>query len=311
MHRAFVLFTSFVCVAGACAPVPLLAQTADAAGARARGMGGAFTAIADDASATWWNPAGVAGGPYFGAVLELDQRRDLDASGGPTVPVRTGGFSVVYPALGLSYYRLQISEIADLTSTAEHGGNRQDLGTAGVRLRSLTLNQFGATLGQSVGDHLVLASTLKLVTGGGETHGGLDIGALAKVGMARFGLTIRNAREATFGTGADAVTLDRSVRAGAAIASDRLTVAGDSDLVTISGPEGDERRWGVGVEARTTARRIALRTGLSRNALRDSGSSLSGGFSLAVRSGTYLDAALVGGSDEVRRGWGLALRVTY
>src|SRR5258705_16849 len=33
-------------------------------GARALGMGGAFTAVADDATAPWWNPAGMAYLPY-------------------------------------------------------------------------------------------------------------------------------------------------------------------------------------------------------------------------------------------------------
>ena len=33
-------------------------------GARAVGMGGAFTAVADDATAIWWNPAGMVYLPY-------------------------------------------------------------------------------------------------------------------------------------------------------------------------------------------------------------------------------------------------------
>src|SRR5436309_7220574 len=33
-------------------------------GARAVGMGGAFTAVADDATAPWWNPAGMIYLPY-------------------------------------------------------------------------------------------------------------------------------------------------------------------------------------------------------------------------------------------------------
>src|SRR5262245_15752560 len=33
-------------------------------GARAIGMGGAFTAVADDATAPWWNPAGMIYLPY-------------------------------------------------------------------------------------------------------------------------------------------------------------------------------------------------------------------------------------------------------
>jgi hypothetical protein len=41
------------------------AQTFGGIGSRAEGMGGAFVAVADDASAVYWNPAGIATGATF------------------------------------------------------------------------------------------------------------------------------------------------------------------------------------------------------------------------------------------------------
>jgi len=40
------------------------AQIVESVGNRALGMGGAFVAVANDSTATWWNPAGLATGPY-------------------------------------------------------------------------------------------------------------------------------------------------------------------------------------------------------------------------------------------------------
>ena len=61
----FVPFVSFVAFVSFVHALPAEAQPADAVGVRAQGMGGAFTAVADDATAAWWNPAGLAGGSYF------------------------------------------------------------------------------------------------------------------------------------------------------------------------------------------------------------------------------------------------------
>ena len=69
----------FVC--GVC---PLLAasgagaQDFAAVGSRAAGMGGAFVGVADDATAIYWNPAGLAAGSYFSLAL--------DRTGGEAVP---------------------------------------------------------------------------------------------------------------------------------------------------------------------------------------------------------------------------------
>src|ERR1700704_2735214 len=107
MFKPFVSLVSFVFMAA-----PLAAQTTDTIGVRAQGMGGAFTAVADDATASWWNPAGMAGGAYFNALLESGRRQepssDRTAAGDPQRASRaeTRSFAVAFPALGLSYYRL-------------------------------------------------------------------------------------------------------------------------------------------------------------------------------------------------------------
>ena len=54
--------------------VPASAQTFETVGTQAAGMGGAFVAVADDATAVYWNPAGLAlGGSYFSLVLDYNQ----------------------------------------------------------------------------------------------------------------------------------------------------------------------------------------------------------------------------------------------
>jgi hypothetical protein len=320
-------------------PVPAIAQTDMGIGVRAQGMAGAFTALADDATATWWNPAGLATGAIFNAVVEFDSSRQPTNDRGPSgaVPawrLSDGGLAIALPSLGLSYYRLRLSEIEANPYTAGPNAGRQDQGTADVRLRSLVLNQFGATVGQSLGGHLVVGSTLKLVRGslgvavrsasdtslddaaaldgGGETHAGLDMGAMAAWGSMRLGLMVRNVTEPTFGTGSDAVTLKREVRAGvAAIPVSNVTLAFDADLTRNATATGDERRAAAGIEVWSPHRRVGVRGGVSANTVESARTSESAGASLAVRQGTYLEAAATVGADSSRHGWGIGLRVTY
>ena len=319
-----------VCDAGAGA------QTSETVGIRAQGMGGAFTAVADDATAAWWNPAGLAAGAYFNAIIETATRREPAPEGAvPAWEAGTRGFSIAYPALALSYYRLKVSEIQPVSSIGGAGLSRQDEGSTNVRLSSLVLNQFGVTVGQSLGNHLVVASTLKLMRGGvgidvrqasgvsldaaadldrqSEMHSGLDVGALSKFGAVRLGVMVRNAKETTFGEGTQAIELDRHVRAGVALSSrsNLATVAVDLDLTKTQLPTGEARRFAAGAEAWGATRRIGLRGGVSVNTIGDARPSASGGVSAALRSGTFLDVAATAGSDEAQRGWGFALRVTF
>ena len=338
-----VSFVSFVAVLSFVSPAN--AQPADVLGTRAQGMGGAFTAVADDATASWWNPAGMAGGAYFNALIESGSHSeppsDRTASGDPQRAWRadTRSLAVAFPALGLSYYRLRVSEIQPQTSTAAATGVRQDGGATEVRLRSIVLNQFGASVGQSVGSHLVLASTFKLVRAGaasqvqpaasgsldaatgidpsGEMHAGLDVGAMAMLGKARIGLMVRNVKQPEFGSGQDAFTLSRTARLGVAVSSGsrgvigRATVAVDGDLTTTTTVLGDERRFAAGGEVWTTGRTFGLRGGISVNTIGDRRTALSGGLSAALKKGLYADGELTGGTNSGRKGWGAALRVTF
>lgn len=336
MRRAF--FCVFVSLVSFVVSAPLVAhaQPSDAIGIRAQGMGGAFTAVADDATAAWWNPGGLAAGAYFSAILETaTQRQPTAETAVPAWKTGTRGFSVAYPALALSYYRLRVSGIEPSGTTAGGSAGRQDGGSADVRLSSLVVSQYGVTVGQSMGNHLVVASTLKVVRAGvgrevrsgdsasldaadeleidSETHPGLDVGAMAKFGTARIGLMVRNARESTFGTGDLAVTLDLHVRAGVALSapSGRVTVAGDVDLMKTTTTTGEERRWAAGAEVWAPARWIGVRGGVSASTIGEARPTASGGVSVAFRQGTFMDVAAMIGSDEARRGWGLALRVTF
>src|SRR4051812_15055865 len=108
MCKPFVSFVSFVLIAAA--PAIVTAQSSELIGIRAQGMAGAFTAVADDSSATWWNPAGLAGGAYFNGIIEYSRPRVL-----PDDPIQ--GLSIAFPALGVSYYRLPLSQIRPQTST--------------------------------------------------------------------------------------------------------------------------------------------------------------------------------------------------
>ncbi len=321
------------------------AQGNETIGARAQGMGGAFTAVADDATASWWNPSGLAGGAYFNALLEAGTNREpsLDRTSTGTLQNAwrsdTRGFAIAYPALGLSYYRMRVSEIQPQTSTGTTSGVRQDGGAVDVRLRSMLLDRYGATVGQSLGNHLVIGSTFTLMSSGAaslvqpattasldaamgidaakETHVGMDVGAMATIGRARIGLTVHNLTEPAFGSGSDAFTLRRQARVGAALSSGTrgtigsATLAFDADLTRTQTVLGDERHVAAGAELWTASKTFGVRGGISANTIGSPRTGFSGGLSAALKKGMYADGQVTGGSDESRRGWGIALRVTF
>ena len=59
-----------VCLAVLVLAAPARAQVFETVGTRALGMGGAFVAVADDVTAVYWNPAGLANGGVIDAALQ-------------------------------------------------------------------------------------------------------------------------------------------------------------------------------------------------------------------------------------------------
>jgi hypothetical protein len=311
-------------------PAPLGAQAVDTVGTRARGMGNAFVGVADDASAVYWNPAGLAGGAFFSLLVDGGGAEALPAQRPEAGRRSSWLLAASMPALGLAYYRLGRDAVAEVV-TPEGRAVRRD---------ALVTHHAGASLVQSLTDHIAVGVTLKGVRGiaasavlpttdraqaleqasligRSGTRFDVDAGIMASGQFGRLGLTVRNVTEPSFDTGAAAedrsLRLDREVRAGGSVLllpSWRL--ASDVDLTRQRGPVGDVREWAVGSEAQVT-RRMAARAGFRLNMAGDAGRApaLSAGGSYLVYSGLMLDAQVTGGSDAALRGWGVAGRMVF
>ena len=324
---------------------PTAAQMYELVGTRAQGMGGAFVAVADDATASWWNPAGLASGATLSVVYDQSTNTEpkVRPDTGPAWLSQNRSFAFGTPAFGLSYYRLRISEIQPVLTNGAGSSGRQEEGAIPVELRTFALTQLGSTVGQSVGDHLVIGSTLKLLRAGravsldgGSGSAGdrldeaesldvdqewetdLDVGAMLKMGRMRVGMSVKHLREPAFGEGDSRLELKRQARAGVAFTGgsgsgpfSAFTAAVDTDLTQLQTVLGEVRHVAAGGEAWLFDRRLGVRGGFSTNTIGDTANSRSVGISLGSRSGYHVDGFLTVGSDESREGWGLSFRLSY
>jgi hypothetical protein len=313
------------------------AQVAETVGSRALGMGGAFVAVASDSSATWWNPAGLAAGPFIDLALA---RAVTETAGGlPANRSKASWFALGTPPFGVSFYRLKITDAQLLTPTVTESGSRED---RRVGLASVSATQLGITVVHTLTYGVHAGATLKYVRatvrageregdlstgalldlgddlGGGDADGAFDadVGLLGIAGPLRLGLLVRNVRETTFEQDAGVARLPRQVRIG--VAYDReaaggvpLTVAVDVDAVTIDTAAGERRNVALGAERWFAGGRVGVRGGARFNTTGGNERTATGGLSVAVRSGLFLDGHVVRGGAEDERGWGLAARVSF
>lgn len=318
-------------------PRTVEAQPVDQFGNRAAAIG-AFVAVADDASAVAWNPAGLINGPLFNILLDFGQTTtqptgDLNAADGVAGRTSSSLLAVAALPLGISYYRARQTELRPAAQAVLSRQDRQ------VSVRSLLLSHLGITVLHSLVEGVTVGATAKLVRGSfasgvttlgswdagfasagnleseGRTTADMDVGVLAGGGRARVGLVARNLAAPTFEGSGDAMTVARHVRVGAAWGDrwpspPRLILALDADLTRVPHPGGERRDVAAGVERWFRGQTIAVRGGLRASTIGDIRPVASAGASYTVRSGIFVDFYAAKGREADRR-WGIAGRLSY
>src|SRR5687767_15870591 len=105
--------TSNYCNTAVLAALAVLALTGPAeaqapVGTRAAVMAGAFVGVADDASAVYWNPAGLATGAIVSFLVMYSEEQFAPDDAQPAAAGRHTGriVALALPPIGLAYYRL-------------------------------------------------------------------------------------------------------------------------------------------------------------------------------------------------------------
>lgn len=290
------------------APLSVHAQNFGGVGTRAEGMGGAFVAVADDASAVYWNPAGIATGATF----------DLQVSAGSDSRLFVGA---ALPVLAASYYRTR-----DVTGlpTVSGSPDRQNGGSGEVQVRTLTTTNVGVTVVQTVVPGLVMGTTARIVRGGVEasetrTTVDLDAGAMVAAWDVKFGLTARNLRAPEFAAPGGNVRMHRQLRVGAALAPRSLptgvhgpySLAIDVDLTTTPDHHGRRRMAAAGGEYWAAKGLVGARAGVRWSTLGDTHRAFSGGFTVRLPRSIHVEGQVTKDNEFEETEWTVGARVTF
>lgn len=290
-------------------------------------MGGAFVAVADDASATYWNAAGLATGGPAGVTIGWVDFRTGNQKGDPAIGLtrRRSYFS----SLGTWPVGLSIARLTDTRVTSATG--------ATATTQTLSTTQYGVNVLQTLVQGLVVGANLKWVRGiVSEASGAglsadqlfsdatessshtsntfdVDLSVMADLNPVRLGFVVKNLRQPNFTNAAGIATrLPREVRGGIAVMPHAgVTLALDMDLDTVDLWDGPRRMIAMGGEGRLTKRLVA-RAGVRWNLKETTRRPVySAGASVRVSQSLWLDAHATMGDITRDRGFGAALRAGF
>jgi hypothetical protein len=285
-------------------------------------MAGAFVGVADDASAVYWNPAGLATGAIVSFLVSVSEEKfspdDVQAAADERHTFRIVALSL--PPIGLAYYRIGAYGTAVAPPAVTSPSSREEVRRS---VQALTTSMVGVSLLQSLTDHIVVGATPKIVRGRGDTGFDVDAGVMVAVERIRVGLVARNLTTPAF-AGATAgrpgedegeIELAREVRAGVAWGSrwpgnSRLTVSADVDVTARVTPFGDRRDLAAGLETWSPDRRWSVRGGLRRSTIGAARTAVAGGASWAVRPTMFVEGHVTAG-EMSERGWGIGVRMGF
>jgi hypothetical protein len=294
-------------------------------GARAASLGGAFTAVADDATAYYWNPAGIAFGPVVQAGLFRGEN-DLDRPGKGLFSDRATGFSIGYTFMGVAGTWLESTssrqendvlstralDTFDLTLSILQSLPIDNLVVAGnihyLRGTAFESDEILAGLSSAELDPVAISSRARSREGRSSQTWAVDLAALYEPNpWLRVGVMWRGLNEPEFETASgSAIVSPRHARAGLAfrLPTDVL-VAFDADISS-RGSENDRwREMSLGAEKGFFDRRVFARVGTRVEVGSDLGArpALSLGAGAKIRFLLVEVAYLAAASDRDRAWW--------
>ena len=314
----------FAAVLALLVPAGAAAQpTFESAGERALGMGGAFVAVSNDATATHWNPAGLVTGDLAGMTIGWYRLHSGDREAPPFAGagIRKGNTTSIgsWP-MGVAYGRFEMTNLVDL-------------GDGSLGVQTLRTRQAGLTVLQTLVDGIIGGATIRYVRGSVVTTGSealtvkealeatdsltadargtidLDLGLTVDMQKLRLGVVWKNLRSPTFGDLQNGeITLPRQTRFGVALLpSPGLTLAMDIDLDRVD-LAGDLRRmFALGGEGRI-GRHLAVRSGLRWSLAGPKRLVGAGGLSIKVKRTLWIDGHVTQGRATEDKEFGIALR---
>lgn len=281
-------------------------------GGRAAGMAGAFVAVADDASAVYWNPAGVATGTFVSAVVDYGRWRPSAGSPQTSDSQRdtTAMVGMSATAFGVAYFRQGVVGKSLVEPAVVGSPSREE-----VR-RSVQTSTLGVSLVQSLTERIVVGATPKFVRGGTTNTFDVDAGVMVSLARFRVGMVARNLATPSFsGEAGESIELDREVRVGAAWGSgwtgiSRVIVSADADVISRLSSSGDRRDLAGGIETWWFNQRLGLRGGLRGSTIGGARTTVTAGVSAGLSAGMLLEAHVARGQKD-ERSWSIGARVFF